>query len=97
MEQYTQGIFTILSLVNPVICGLLFSQAVSGKPRVAQVTAATRVMLIIMVILWFAAIGGTYLLKAFAIYPPLWGKQNSCPKFMIEFSARFTMVRDSQQ
>jgi len=67
VDQYTQGIITVLSLVNPVICGLLFSQAVSGKPRAAQVAAATRVMLIIMVILWFAAIGGTYLLKAFTI------------------------------
>ena len=67
MELYIQGIITILSLVNPVICGLMFSNAVSGKPRAAQITAATRITLIIMVILWLAAIGGTYLLKAFGI------------------------------
>jgi multiple antibiotic resistance protein len=67
VDQYTQGIITILSLVNPVICGLLFSQAVSGKPGAAKVAAATRVTLTIMVILWFAAIGGAYLLKAFGI------------------------------
>ena len=67
MDQYTQGIITILSLVNPVICGLLFSQAVSGKSGAAKVAAATRVTLAIMVILWLAAIGGAYLLKAFGI------------------------------
>jgi multiple antibiotic resistance protein len=67
VDHYTQGIITILSLVNPVICGLLFSQAVSGKPGAAKVAAATRVTLTIMVILWLAAIGGTYLLKAFGI------------------------------
>ncbi len=67
MEQYTQGIITILSLVNPVICGALFSQAVSGKPRKAQVAAATQAILTVMVILSLAAIGGAYLLKAFGI------------------------------
>lgn len=67
MDQYTQGIITILSLVNPVICGLLFSQAVSGKPKAAQIMAATRATLAIMVILWLAAVGGAYLLKAFGI------------------------------
>jgi multiple antibiotic resistance protein len=67
VEQYTQGIITILSLVNPVICGAMFSQAVSGKSRKAQVAAATQATLTVMVILWFAAIGGAYLLKAFGI------------------------------
>ncbi|GMR06791.1 MAG: NAAT family transporter [Gammaproteobacteria bacterium] len=67
MEQYTQGIMTVLSLVNPVICGMLFSQTVSGKPRSAQIIAATQAILAILVILWLAAIGGAYLLKAFGI------------------------------
>ena len=61
MEQYIQSTITILSLVNPVICGLLFSNAVSGKPRAVQIAAATRTTLIIMVILWLAAIGFYYL------------------------------------
>ena len=67
MDHYTQGIITILSLVNPVICGLLFSQAVSGKSRTAKLVAASRATLTIMVILWLAAIGGAYLLKVFGI------------------------------
>ncbi len=67
MDQYIQGVITILSLVNPVICGLLFSQAVSAKPRAAQIASATQATLAIMVILWLAAVGGAYLLKAFGI------------------------------
>ena len=67
MGQYAQGIITILSLVNPFICGALFAQAASGKPRTAQVAAASRVALTIVAILWLAAIGGSYLLKTFGI------------------------------
>ena len=37
MDRYVQGIITILSLVNPVICGALFSQAVAGKPTRAKI------------------------------------------------------------
>jgi multiple antibiotic resistance protein len=67
MEQYIQGIITILSLVNPFICGVMFSQAVSGQAKTAKMTAATRATFTIMVILYLAAIGGAYLLKAFGI------------------------------
>ena len=67
MEHYTQGIITILSLVNPVICGLMFSSAVSGRSRSAKIVAATHATLAIMVILWVAAIGGASLLKVFGI------------------------------
>ena len=67
MEQYIQGIITILSLVNPVISGLLFSQEVVGQPRKAQISAATRVIFSVLVILWLAAIGGAFLLKTFGI------------------------------
>jgi hypothetical protein len=31
MHRYVQGIFTILSLVNPVICGALFSKIVAAR------------------------------------------------------------------
>jgi multiple antibiotic resistance protein len=67
MEQYIQGIVTILSLVNPLICGVMFSTAVSGEPKTVKMAAATRATFAIMVILYLAAIGGAYLLKAFGI------------------------------
>ena len=67
MEQYIQSTITILSLVNPVICGLIFSQEVSGKPRKAQISAASRAIFAILMILWLAAISGAFLLKTFGI------------------------------
>ena len=42
MHRYVQGIFTILSLVNAVICGALFSKIVAGKPIRAKIADATR-------------------------------------------------------
>jgi multiple antibiotic resistance protein len=67
MDRYFQGIFTILSLVNPVICGAMFSQAVAGKPARAKIADATRAAVSIMAILSVAAVGGAQLLKVFGI------------------------------
>ena len=67
MDRYVQGIITILSLVNPVICGALFSQAVAGKPTRAKIANATRAAVSIMAILCLAAVGGAQLLQVFGI------------------------------
>lgn len=67
MDRYVQGIITILSLVNPVICGALFSQAVAGKPTRAKIANATRAAVSVMAILCVAAVGGAQLLKVFGI------------------------------
>jgi multiple antibiotic resistance protein len=67
VEQYLQGTITILSLINPVICGLIFSQAVSGQTKTAQRTAAIRSIFAIMMILGITAISGAFLLKTFGI------------------------------
>jgi multiple antibiotic resistance protein len=57
----------ILSLVNPVICGAMFAQATSGKNMGEKVADATRVTLVVSVILCLAAVGGAQALKAFGI------------------------------
>jgi multiple antibiotic resistance protein len=67
MERYVQGIFMILSLVNPVICGAMFADATAGRPVSEKIADATRVILIVMAILCLAALGGIRLLKAFGI------------------------------
>jgi multiple antibiotic resistance protein len=67
MDQYAQAIFTMLSLINPVICGALFAQVAVGKSRGAQIGEATRTALIVMTILCFAALAGAPLLKVFGI------------------------------
>jgi hypothetical protein len=58
MDQYAQAIFTMLSLINPVICGALFAQVAVGKSREAQIGDATRTALVVMTILCFAALAG---------------------------------------
>lgn len=58
MAHYVQGIFMVLSLVNPVICGALFSQITAGKLMGGKIADATRAVLCIAVILCLAAVGG---------------------------------------
>jgi multiple antibiotic resistance protein len=65
--KYVQGIFMILSLVNPVICGAMFLNITAGKPTKQKIADATRIMLSVGVILCLAAVGGAQLLKTFGI------------------------------
>jgi len=67
MTRYVQGILMILSLVNPVVCGAMFAEATAGRPASEKIADATRVTLIVLAILCFAAVGGMRLLKAFGI------------------------------
>jgi multiple antibiotic resistance protein len=67
LTQYVQGVLTILSLVNPVICATIFSQVSDGQSRSVKVANATKAALAIMGILCLAALGGAQLLKTFGI------------------------------
>ena len=67
MNQYAQAILTVLSLINPVICGTLFASMAGDKPRHEHIGSATKAALIIMVILCSAALAGASLLQLFGI------------------------------
>jgi multiple antibiotic resistance protein len=67
MEKQLQAIVTILSLVNPLICGAMFAQIDSGQPRATQLADATKVMLAVLVILVIAALVGARVLQVFGI------------------------------
>src|SRR6516164_3511627 len=67
MEKQLQAIVTILSLVNPLICGAMFAQIDSGQPRATQLADATKVMLAVLVILVIAALVGARVLQIFGI------------------------------
>jgi hypothetical protein len=41
MEKQLQAIVTVLSLVNPLICGAMFAQIDAGQSRAIQCPAAT--------------------------------------------------------
>jgi multiple antibiotic resistance protein len=67
MREHLQAIVTVLSLINPVVCGAMFARAEAGRPRGQQVTDATRAALAILVILLLAALVGTRLLDLFNV------------------------------
>jgi multiple antibiotic resistance protein len=67
MEQQLQAIVTVLSLVNPLICGAMFARIDGGQPRATQLADATKVTLAVLIILTTAALVGARVLQVFGI------------------------------
>jgi multiple antibiotic resistance protein len=67
MEQHLQAIVTVLSLVNPLICGVMFAQIEAGQTRAIRITDATKAALAVLVILLVAALAGARVLQIFGI------------------------------
>ena len=67
LKDQLQAIVTVLSLVNPAICGMLFTRAEAGRPRSSQWVDATKAALAILVILLGAALVGTKVLHLFGV------------------------------
>jgi multiple antibiotic resistance protein len=69
MTNYVQAIVTVLSLVNPAVCAMMFSQAEAGGPRREQIADSIRLCLAVLVILSLAALFGVQILHLFGISP----------------------------
>jgi multiple antibiotic resistance protein len=67
MEQHLQAIVTVLSLVNPMICGAMFARIEAGQPHAARLADASRAALAVLVILVVAALVGTRVLQIFGV------------------------------
>jgi multiple antibiotic resistance protein len=67
MKEQIQAIVTVLSLVNPAICGMMFAQAVAGRSRRKQFVDATKAALVVFLVLALAALVGTRLLHLFGV------------------------------
>ncbi len=67
MEQHLQAIVTVLSLVNPLICGDMFAQIEAGQTRATRLADATKVALAVLVILVVAALAGARVLQVFGV------------------------------
>jgi small neutral amino acid transporter SnatA (MarC family) len=67
MEQQLQAIVTVLSLVNPLICGAMFAQIEAGRPPATRLADATKAMLAVLVILVVAALAGARVLQVFGV------------------------------
>jgi multiple antibiotic resistance protein len=67
MKEQLQAIVTVLSLVNPAICGAMFAQIEENRSRGQQVADATKAMLATTLILTVSALVGTQLLHLFGV------------------------------
>jgi multiple antibiotic resistance protein len=67
MTDHLQAIITVLSLVNPFMCAAIFAQIEAGRSPEAQMGSATRVALVVFVILTVAALVGVKVLHLFGV------------------------------
>lgn len=67
MNEQLQAIVTVISLVNPMVCAMMFLHATSGQTFAEQLPRAAKVTLIIMVILTIAALIGIRTLHLFGV------------------------------
>jgi multiple antibiotic resistance protein len=67
MEQQLQAIATVLSLVNPMICGAMFARIEAGRAPSARLADATKAALAVLVILVVAALAGAKVLQLFGV------------------------------
>ncbi len=67
MKEQLQAIVTVLSLVNPAICGAMFAKIEANRSRDQRVTDATKAVLATTVILTVSALIGTQLLHLFGV------------------------------
>ncbi len=67
MSNYLQAMVTILALINPAICAVIFSSIEAGRDPKSQAMDATRAAVVILIILSVAALAGAKLLSAFGI------------------------------
>jgi len=67
MQQHLQAIVTVLSLVNPLICGVMFAQIEADQSRAVRIADATKASLAVLVILLVAALAGARVLQIFGV------------------------------
>ena len=67
MKEQLQAIVTVLSLVNPAICGAMFAQIEENRSRGQRLADATKAVLATTVILTVSALIGTQLLHLFGV------------------------------
>ena len=67
VQQHLQAVVTVLSLVNPLMCGALFAQIEGGQSRNTQLADAAKAVLAVLVILVLAALFGTRVLHLFGV------------------------------
>jgi multiple antibiotic resistance protein len=67
MELYLQAFVTVLSLINPLVCGMIFEGGESSRSPAQRLADATKAAIAILAILELSALGGAAVLNLFGI------------------------------
>src|SRR6478752_805195 len=67
VQDHLQSIVTMLALINPVMCGAIFTQLEGARPRHVLLVDATMAALAVLIILVLAALCGTRILDLFGV------------------------------
>lgn len=67
MQEQIQAIATVLSLLNPTICGMMLIPQEAGRSPGAQLFDITKVTVVVAIVLLLAAFAGTRLLHLFGV------------------------------
>ncbi len=67
MKEHLQSVVTLLSLVNPMVCAMMFAKLTVGRTRSQRISDATRALLIVGVVLVIAALAGARILGVFGV------------------------------
>jgi multiple antibiotic resistance protein len=67
MEHHLQAIATLFSLVNPMVCAMMFTGLTAGRTKPQRLSDATRAIVTIAAVLVIAALAGARILKVFGI------------------------------
>jgi multiple antibiotic resistance protein len=67
VDLHLQAVATMLSLMNPVVCAVIFERLEAERSAAQKVQDATRAAVAVMVILWLAALFGARALSVFGV------------------------------
>jgi multiple antibiotic resistance protein len=67
MDYQLQSIATLFSLVNPMVCAMMFTGLTAGRSPAQRLADATQAILIIAAVLAAAAFGGAAILGVFGV------------------------------
>jgi multiple antibiotic resistance protein len=67
VELHLQAFVTVLSLMNPVVCGMIFAGSESSRSSAQRLADATKAAIAILVILELSALFGVRVLNLFGI------------------------------
>lgn len=67
MQEYLQAIATLFSLVNPMVCVMMFTTLTAGRSKAERISDATRAVLVTSVVLVISALAGSKILGIFGI------------------------------